>query len=94
MHPIPTRGNEPGHFHYDVRFAVTVTGSEDYTVSEESHGLAWVEVERLSDYTTEESMLRMGRKWGEELSAISVQLLAKPSVIVIVLIYNKAFLQR
>ena len=63
VHLIPARGDEPAHYHYDVRFAVTTTGSEDYTVSEESHDLAWVEVENLSDYTTEESMLRMGRKW-------------------------------
>ncbi len=63
VHTIPARGGEPEHFHYDVRFAVTVTDSEDYTVSDESHDLAWVDVGRLSDYTAEESMLRMGRKW-------------------------------
>jgi 8-oxo-dGTP pyrophosphatase MutT (NUDIX family) len=63
VHTIPASGGEPEHYHYDVRFAVTVTDSEDYTVSDESHDLAWVEVERLSDYTAEESMLRMARKW-------------------------------
>jgi len=63
VHPIPVRGEEPSHFHYDVRFAVTVTDSEDYTVSDESHDLAWVEIGKLSEYTAEESMLRMGRKW-------------------------------
>jgi len=63
VHTIPARGGEPEHFHYDIRFAVTVTDSEDYIVSDESHDLAWVEVGKLSDYTAEESMLRMGRKW-------------------------------
>jgi 8-oxo-dGTP pyrophosphatase MutT (NUDIX family) len=63
IHTIPAKGDEPEHYHYDVRFAVTVTDSEDYTVSDESHDLAWVEVKKLSDYTTEESILRMGRKW-------------------------------
>ncbi|MBN2323435.1 MAG: NUDIX hydrolase [Spirochaetes bacterium] len=63
VHTVPALGDEPEHFHYDVRFAVTVTDSEDYTVSDESHDLAWVEVDKLSEYTREESMLRMGRKW-------------------------------
>jgi 8-oxo-dGTP pyrophosphatase MutT (NUDIX family) len=63
VHTVPAIGNEPEHYHYDIRFAVTTTDSEDYTVSDESHDLAWVEVDKLSDYTTEESMLRMGRKW-------------------------------
>ena len=65
VHPIPARKDEPAHYHYDVRFTVTVTGSEEYTVSDESHDLAWVDVGRLSEYTAEESMLRMGRKWGK-----------------------------
>jgi 8-oxo-dGTP pyrophosphatase MutT (NUDIX family) len=63
VHTVPERGDEPEHFHYDVRFAVTVTDSEAYTVSDESHDLAWVEVDKIAEYTTEESMLRMARKW-------------------------------
>jgi len=63
LHSIPARGDEPAHYHYDVRFAFTVTDSEDYTVSDESHDLAWVEIETIAEYTSEESMLRMGRKW-------------------------------
>ena len=63
VHRIPARGDDPEHYHYDIRFIAAVTGAEDYTVSDESHDLAWVEVGKLSNYTTEESMLRMGRKW-------------------------------
>lgn len=63
VHKIPARGDDPAHYHYDIRFIATVTGSEDYTVSDESHDLAWVEVGKLSNYTTEESMLRLARKW-------------------------------
>ncbi len=63
IHPIPARKSEPEHFHFDVRFAFRVTGSEDYVVSAESNDLAWVEIVDLASYTTEESMLRMGRKW-------------------------------
>jgi hypothetical protein len=32
------------------------------TVSDESHDLAWVELDRMEDYTREESLLRMRRK--------------------------------
>lgn len=63
IHPIPARPGEPEHLHYDVRFAVEVTGSEEYTVSHESFDLAWVDISGIEEYTREESMLRMARKW-------------------------------
>ena len=62
IHPIPERGPEPEHAHYDVRFAL-ISRDTDYTVSDESHDLAWVPLARLRDYTDEESVLRMARKW-------------------------------
>lgn len=65
IHEIPARKQDPAHFHFDVRFALTVTGSEIFRVSPESLDLAWVPIERLADYTDEESMLRMARKWPE-----------------------------
>jgi 8-oxo-dGTP pyrophosphatase MutT (NUDIX family) len=69
IHPIPARKSEPEHFHYDVRFLFRAGSSEDYEVSEESHDLAWVEIDRLSDYTDEESMHRMNRKWQQLMAA-------------------------
>lgn len=63
IHTIPARRDEPAHEHYDVRFAMRAVGSDAYRVSEESHDLAWVPVNRLADYTDESSMLRMARKW-------------------------------
>jgi 8-oxo-dGTP pyrophosphatase MutT (NUDIX family) len=63
IHPIPERGLEPEHFHYDVRFAFQVCGDETYTVSDESHDLSWVPIESLEEYSREGSMLRMARKW-------------------------------
>ena len=62
IHGIPERKGEPSHFHYDVRFLLRQEGGEDYTVSEESHDLAWVPMDRLEDYTKEWSMRRMRRK--------------------------------
>ena len=64
IHVIPERKAEPEHLHYDVRYVV-MAGSSDHVVSDESHDLSWVPVERITDYTTEVSMLRMARKWNE-----------------------------
>lgn len=61
IHTIPARGAEPEHFHYDCRFLIQA-GDEDYTVSDESHDLAWIEIDRITDYTTEASILRMCAK--------------------------------
>ena len=63
IHQIPERKTEPAHLHHDIRFALRVVDSEDFAVSDESHDLAWVEIQRLEKYTTEESMLRMKDKW-------------------------------
>ena len=63
IHRIPARGDEPAHEHYDVRFALQASGSQQYRVSAESHDLAWVAIDRLQDYTGEVSMLRMAAKW-------------------------------
>lgn len=63
VHAIPARRQDPEHLHFDVRFALRVVGSDAFRVSDESLDLAWVAVERLEDYTDEESVLRMARKW-------------------------------
>ncbi|NDV61939.1 NUDIX hydrolase [Puniceicoccales bacterium CK1056] len=63
IHPIPARKSEEAHFHYDIRFAFQVSGSEEFVISDESHDLKWVEIEKIQDYTKEESMMRMASKW-------------------------------
>jgi 8-oxo-dGTP pyrophosphatase MutT (NUDIX family) len=63
IHPIPARGEEPLHDHYDVRFALQAGESEAYRVSEESLDLKWVALDAISNYAREESILRMARKW-------------------------------
>lgn len=65
IHRIPARGDIPEHLHYDVRFALQATDSEDYVVSDESHDLAWVPIEDVESYTTEESILGMVCKTGQ-----------------------------
>lgn len=61
IHAIPARGREPEHLHYDCRFLLRAE-QEAYVVSAESHDLAWIPLDRITDYTTEDSVLRMVRK--------------------------------
>lgn len=58
IHPIPAHGTEPAHDHYDVRFAFVAAGSQALVVSDESHDLAWVAVDRIGDYSDEASLHR------------------------------------
>ena len=59
IHLIPARGNEAEHFHYDCRFLLRSVGSDQYSVSEESHDLAWITLADMSRCTTEVSITRM-----------------------------------
>lgn len=63
-HRIPARGDEPAHWHYDVRFVVHARGSEAFAVSAESLALAWCDIARLAgDPETDASVRRMAQKW-------------------------------
>ena len=63
-HWIPERGDVPGHWHYDARYVVRATGSEDFAVSDESHALAWRPIAALLDEPgIDPSIVRMARKW-------------------------------
>ena len=62
VHEIPARGAEPVHKHYDVRFLFQADDTAPLTISNESMDLRWVSLERLTDFTKEESVLRMMRK--------------------------------
>lgn len=62
IHEIPARADTPAHNHYDLRFLVEADDAVPLTISDESHDLAWVSLDELEKYTTEESQLRMARK--------------------------------
>lgn len=62
IHRIPARGADPEHDHYDIRFLMQATGSDRYTVSDESHDLQWINIHEVDTVTTEESMIRMAKK--------------------------------
>jgi 8-oxo-dGTP pyrophosphatase MutT (NUDIX family) len=63
-HLIPARGDEPAHWHYDVRYVVRARGSEAFEISDESLALAWKPVRELAnDPLADASLQRMARKW-------------------------------
>ncbi len=63
-HRIPARGDEPEHWHYDVRFVVRAGADEAFKVSEESHDLAWREIAQVAlDAGADASVRRMAVKW-------------------------------
>ncbi|MBS1788134.1 MAG: NUDIX hydrolase [Acidobacteria bacterium] len=62
VHAIPASPKEPAHFHYDIRFLFAADRTAPLTVSSESKDLAWIELERIAELTSEESVLRMVRK--------------------------------
>ena len=63
-HWIPERRDVPGHWHYDVRYVVRATGAEDFVVSDESHALAWRDIDGLVDEPDlDPSIARMAGKW-------------------------------
>ena len=63
IHPIPERKGVPRHDHYDLRYLFEANKAEAFSISEESHDLAWIPVKQLSEKTEcNESILRMAEK--------------------------------
>lgn len=73
IHTIPARTDEPEHAHYDCRFLLQSAASDEFVVSDESHDLAWVRMDKITDYTHEESILRMIRKAKRIMTADQIQ---------------------
>lgn len=63
-HWIPEHKGVAGHWHHDVRYVVRAGADEGFTVSDESHALAWHDIAALpADAAIDESIRRMARKW-------------------------------
>ena len=63
-HWIPEHKGVPAHWHYDVRYVVRASANEDFVVSDESHALAWRDIDALADdASADASLRRMARKW-------------------------------
>ena len=66
IHEIPARKADPAHLHFDVRYLLVAhPDHESFTVSEESHDLAWVPLEDVAQKSTDDSVLRMVEKCQE-----------------------------
>jgi len=63
-HWIPEHKGVPAHWHYDARFVVRAGVDEVFSVSDESHDLAWRDIAMLAaDEGADPSVRRMARKW-------------------------------
>lgn len=62
IHPIPTRGAEPEHLHYDVRHALRLTGAQEARANHESTDLRWFDINEIAGWD-EPSLSRMAVKW-------------------------------
>lgn len=61
VHPIPARGEEPAHAHYDVRYLIVAEPGAT-TVSDESRAVEWVDLDEAVRRTPEPSITRMAAK--------------------------------
>jgi 8-oxo-dGTP pyrophosphatase MutT (NUDIX family) len=61
-HRIPARGDEPEHWHFDVRFLIEADPAEPLAISSESKDLAWVALNEVARLNPSESLARMVRK--------------------------------
>jgi 8-oxo-dGTP pyrophosphatase MutT (NUDIX family) len=61
VHEIPARPKEGAHRHFDVRYAF-VAATEQLAVSEEVKGARWVELNRVVELNSEESLVRCVRR--------------------------------
>lgn len=59
IHRIPANAREAAHDHFDVRFWFTADPAVPLAVNSEAKALAWVPLEAVSEYNSEESMARM-----------------------------------
>lgn len=62
IHTIPERKDFPQHNHYDIRFLFEANDVEPLLISEESHDLAWINLNELAIYNNNQSLLRMAEK--------------------------------
>jgi 8-oxo-dGTP pyrophosphatase MutT (NUDIX family) len=74
VHPIPARGDEPGHDHHDVRFVLVAAPGQTIFASDESTALEWFEMDALEEIADDDSVLRLGLKVRQLLAASALQL--------------------
>ncbi len=63
IHEIPAHGNEPGHFHYDVRYVLIAPETATVQTSAESKELRWFTYSHLQDWDLDPGLRRLVKKW-------------------------------
>jgi 8-oxo-dGTP pyrophosphatase MutT (NUDIX family) len=63
VHRIPDVGQDPSHFHFDVRFFLQLQQDQPLIISEESIDLAWYRPEEIFKLNTDASVKRLCEKW-------------------------------
>ncbi|TAG82536.1 MAG: NUDIX domain-containing protein [Burkholderiales bacterium] len=60
VHEIPARGEEPAHFHYDIRYRFTALNRATTLNATEANALRWFPITQIAaDETIDESVRRM-----------------------------------
>ena len=62
IHSIPAIGNEPQHFHIDIRFLVEIDDNVPVPGNDESHQVLWVNLYEVTRYNNNRSTYRMLEK--------------------------------
>jgi 8-oxo-dGTP pyrophosphatase MutT (NUDIX family) len=63
IHIIPEQIDQPSHKHYDIRFLFEANPKEtDIIISEESHDVDWIPLDKVLTFNSEYSIKRMVQK--------------------------------
>lgn len=65
VHTIPAIGQDPSHYHFDIRFLLQLQEPQPLVISEESIDLGWFTAEEIHRLHTDESVYRLCKKWQE-----------------------------
>ena len=63
IHEIPAHGDEPVHFHYDVRYVLIAPETAEAKTSAESKELRWFTFGELQDWDLDPGLRRLVGKW-------------------------------
>ena len=63
IHEIPAKGDEPAHFHYDVRYMFIAPEGAKENCSSESKELRWFTAEETRAIELDAGLRRMLGKW-------------------------------
>ena len=63
IHEIPAIGDEPAHFHYDIRYVLIAPEQAEFRSSPESKELRWFRPDELKEQELDAGLRRMVEKW-------------------------------